>query len=153
MLLLGALNASAQFLSVRIDRHDGSSLYIGMRNTLTVNVSDENLIFSSLKRELSIPKAEISRWIFSNQEGDDNVWSGIDAPKAAVPTILYDNDRILVKGLTAGSPINLYGIDGSPAHSATVGDDGVCVLSTDAFSKGIYILHYQNHSLKIYLNR
>ena len=152
-MLLGVGYVSAAYRSVVVHRHDGTSVAIGLDADLAASIADGALVFSSSKGLVSLSAEEVHYWSFSTENPDQNIWTGLETAAVRTVTVTCDGGNIALSNLNAGSRVALVAINGQTVAEAVADASGVCTLTASDFRNGVYILHYDNHSIKLILGR
>lgn len=143
--------AAAAYKSVVINRHDGTSLTVSIEDDLKAAIREGNLELNSSKGSISLPVSECNKWVFSTEEGDPDAWSAIDgiATDTANVQLIRTSDAITLRGVKGGERITLVSTDGRVVSSGTATEGADFTISLDGTQRGVYIVAYGNHSLKI----
>ena len=153
MLLFAGLSASAAYRSVVVHRHDGTCVKISIDEAVKANIADGPLVFSSSKGFVSLPVSEVWHWAFSSETVSDDVWSGVGSVAVDTVEIMCGSGSVDVLNLPPGGAVSLHALDGTMVAVATADADGSCSIDSSSLTKGIYMLTYGNHSIKILLGR
>ncbi len=137
------------YRSVVFSRTDGTTLALTVESGMSTIVADGSITMSCEIGILSLPTSEITKWTFSTQPGMDFGLAGIDAPQADAVEVIVSDGAIALNGLADGSKVMLTAVDGRVVASMTA--SGHATLSTSGLHGGVYILTYNDKSLKIAL--
>ena len=145
--LCGIPVQGADYKSILIDLIDGSEVSLSLNREMTVQVTDGNLAITNLEVHFAMPVEDIRKWTFSTKPGtDDGCYTGISDVKTNTVLIAYNDDKVVFDNLPAGSAINLVSIHGRVLKTAKT--SGHYEMSLTGL-RGIYLLTYNNNSLKI----
>lgn len=147
LLLTAAIGVSAQN-AVVLYMLDGTKnvVYIKSPDTNpslipTITFDEGDMIISG-DHVLRVTMSDVKRYIYTNNP------SGVDDVKKAEPTLVFNGDVISVTNMPAGTPLEVYGINGSLVRSASLrGDAGQ--LSLEGLAEGVYIVKVGKTTYKI----
>ncbi len=149
--MVGISASAADYRSVVINKTDGSSVTVNMEYDMVTTVDAGNLMMSCPKGKISIPAEEVKGWTYSTKTGSDDVWAGIDITETNGVVMIQEFDRVVMDNLPEGSEVTLVSIDGLVISSAVV--EGHHEVALDGLQRGIYVLTYNNNSIKIAVAR
>lgn len=130
-------------------RHDGTSLTVAIEDDLKTSLSNGNINMTCSKGVFSMPVAECDKWIFSNNNGDDDVWSGVESISASDVLLIHKTNRMVLRGVKEGEIIMVTAINGIViASGQAVANTDFVIDLTDVVA-GVYIVSYGNHSVKV----
>lgn len=138
------------YRSVVFSRTDGTTLALTVESGMSTIVADGSITMSCDAGVISLPTDEITKWTFSTEPGMDFSTAGIETPATDAVDVIIGTDAITINGLADGAKVMLTGIDGRIA-AATAAAAGHANLSTANLHGGIYILTFNNKSIKIAL--
>ena len=137
------------YRSVVFSRVDGTTMALTVESGMSTIVADGAITMSCEIGIVSLPTSEITKWTFSTEPGMDFGLAGIDAPEADLVEVVVSDGFVTLNGLPAGSKVMLTAIDGRVV--ASMNANGQATLSTDGLRGGVYILTFNDKSLKIAL--
>ncbi len=140
-------HAATGYKSVVINKMDNTTMSIAMEGDMTTSIANGELNLSCAKGDITMMISDVRNWTFSTKSGASDLWAGIELPIGDEVTCIMESDRILIENLPQNSVVALYTIDGRTISSATVG--GNYELSLVGLQHGVYVLTYNNKSLKI----
>ncbi len=154
--LVALPTAAAAYKSVVVNHADGGTTKITMESGMTTKFDAGNLLLECDKGEIRLPVENLKNWTFSAENGLDNLWedktlSGIDAVGSDVVGLEQTGERLLLTNLPEKSKVMLVSMEGRVVAMATA--TGTCELSLAGLSKGVYVLTYNEKSVKIALTR
>lgn len=144
-----AVSASINgYKSIMLNHHDGSSDIVTIGNEMTVSAANGELTLKCDKGTVSVKLEDLQNWTYSKLAGSDDLWAGIDAPEADLVEVRFGAESIELFNLPEKSTVMLTAIDGKTLVSTTV-DADYFNISLSGLNGGVYILTYNNKSLKI----
>lgn len=149
-----AATAATSYKSVKINMRDGSNLLVTIEQGMTTQVIDGNLKMTCDKGDVILPFSEVANWTFSTDPGSSDRWSAIhnlDSDASDV-RVKIDGSILSVAGLKANSRIQLISMSGRSVAIKRV-MCGEIQFDISNLPRGIYILKFDNHSLKIAIGR
>lgn len=149
--MTGLQAIAATYKSMVFEGNDSKLTLVNMEDGMTATIADGLMTLSCDKGEIYFNLAELRNWTFSAQEGSSDLWAGIEAPATDAVTISWSGDVITIQGLPEGSAVSLTAIDGRTVRSLRAGES--CSIPTSGLSAGVYVLTYNNKSIKVALGR
>lgn len=143
--------AATLYKSVVVNKTDDTFLQITMEQDMTTRFEDGELVLTCSLGDVKIPVEEVRNLTFSTENGQNDLWLGIDIADADAVNVDIVNNRAIFSNLPEGSHISLTAIDGRVVKSATAAGD--YEFAFGQLTQGVYILTYNNHSLKIAITR
>lgn len=145
--------AASEYKSIVIHKTDGSSLAVTMETDLAATFNAGNLQLSCSKGDILIPSDEVSKWTFSTEPGTAFELAGIDGVVAEADGVSVSvlSDRVVMENLPVNSTVSLVGVDGRVVSLDKV--SGHHELPLTGLQGGVYVLTYNNNSLKIIARR
>ncbi len=151
LLALGVANAFG-YQSVVVNMADGTSLAIQGSQGMTASIADGELRFMNTDETfISLQLNEVKGWEFSSIPGDAE-WSALDCISGDAQTALIrTSDALILENLPAGSHVRFVSLSGIAISAATV--SGTYSISLAGISSGVYMLTYNNKTVKIAVSR
>jgi len=145
--LCGVTVWGASYKSIVITKTDGSTLAVSMEYDMLTEIKAGNLTLTSSKGEIVIPTAEVRKWTYSTNSGGSDSWAGIETVESDGLSVIQYADRVVFDNLPDGSVVCLVSVDGRVISREKV--KGHHEVSLSSLDRGIYVLTYNNNSLKI----
>lgn len=151
LLALGVADASG-YQSVVVNMADGTSLAIQGSQGMTAAIADGELRFMNTDETfISLQLNEVKGWDFSSMPGDAE-WSALDCIPGDAQTILTrTSDALILENLPSGSYVRFVSLSGITISAATV--SGAYSISLAGIPSGVYMLTYNNKTVKIAVSR
>lgn len=145
------ISAATSYRSIAVNLSDGTTEQVQIEPDMKALVADGQFAMLSSKGYIGYPIDKVKNWTFSTEPGSDKGWAAIDDVKTdeASVRIVYNGSEISFQGLEAGARVAVYGLDGTLMFESFNGTDGLCVVSLSGLSKGVYVVNYGKHSLKL----
>lgn len=139
--------SAASYRSVVINKTDNTNIMVLIESTMTTSIVDGTLVVTSSKGNVVLPVSEVKNWFFSTDFDSETLWTGLQ--QTISDTIDYKRfrDKIVLNNLPEGSIVDLFTINGRQIKSSVVG--GQYQLFISELSQGIYLLKYNNQTIKI----
>ena len=149
LMLPGAVMAQA-YSSIAVQRHDGSEFIVQGEKGISLVFSENEMRFvSSSSQYIAFPLSEVKGWYLSTKDGDNN-WSAIDDRVADSVTVTRLAGSVQLDNLPAGSTVMLTSLSGMVISRANA--EGSHTISLAGLTPGLYMLTYNNVTLKIAVN-
>lgn len=140
-----AITASVQgetFKGMLISKTDGSTVALDMASDMETTVVDNNLVFSKGGTDaVTVPVAQVKTWKFTQ-----NSVSGVDEV-AVASQLSLTGKTVVIDGLKAATPVQVISASGQTVLSTVA--TGRCELSLEGLAAGVYVISYNNQTLKI----
>ena len=146
MLLLFAgccLPISAQNCMV-IDLSDGSTAHFTLAEKPVITYLGENIKAVSATATIEVARSQVRSIRFEEEEESNTAVGEIATENAA---IIANGNTITIEGIADGTRVSLFSINGQAVATATA-TGGSCTIHTDEFAVGIYIINYNNTTIK-----
>lgn len=142
---------AATYRSVVFNKTDGEKFALTVESGMTTLVSDGYITMSCDLGVISLATSEVNSWTFSTERGTDFEVAGIGTPEVDQNSVelIVNEGSLTLNGLAAGSKVMLVSVDGRVAASAVA--EGSLTLPTSVLNAGVYILTYNDKSIKIAL--
>lgn len=138
--------------SVVLNYTDGTSTAIAIENDMTTSLANGELKLSCSKGDITASTDDLKHWTYSTLPGDSQLWMGINLPTTDTIAIQVQQGCVYMSNLPAGCYVALTAIDGRTVYAQKT-PGGQLTINTSSLQKGIYVLTYNNKSIKIALNR
>ena len=144
-------NAATTYRSVVFNKTDGEKFALTVESGMTTLVSDGYITMSCDLGVVSLPVSDVTSWTFSTEPGTDFKVAGVDTPAEDLDLVelVVNEGSLTLNGLAEGSKVMLVSVDGRVVAS-TVGE-GTLTLPISSLHAGVYILTYNDKSIKIAL--
>lgn len=130
------------FKGMIINKTDGSMAAIDMAADMETTVAEGNLVFKKGGVDaLSVPVAQVKDWKFTQ-----NSVSGVDEV-AAASQLSLTGKTVVIDGLKAATTVRVITASGQTVLSTVA--TGRCELSLEGLAAGVYVISYNNQTLKI----
>lgn len=140
-----AITASVQsetFKGMLISKTDGSTVALDMASDMETTVVDNNLVFSKGGTDVvTVPVAQVKTWKFSTTSV-----TGLSEVAVAEQMQLVGK-TVIIDGLKAATPVQVISASGQTVLSTVA--TGRCELSLEGLAAGVYVISYNNQTLKI----
>lgn len=140
-----AITASVQsetFKGMLISKTDGSTVALDMASDMETTVVDNNLVFSKVGTDaVTVPVAQVKTWKFSTTSV-----TGLSEVAVAEQMQLVGK-TVIIDGLKAATPVQVISASGQTVLSTVA--TGRCELSLEGLAAGVYVISYNNQTLKI----
>ena len=141
-LLLFVVNVSAvERTTLVVDMRDGSSAMVQLIEKPTITFDGEMMKIVSSKTTLEFSRSDVKKYRFSRHEVS-SVEELYLSPQATI-----EDNTIILSGIADGVPITVYTASGTVVCCA-VADGGSCILSFDSLPSALYIVTYNNTTIK-----
>lgn len=142
LLAVSAMSA-AGYKSIVLTKTDGSEVKIALSDKLETTVSGDNLVFADNgENVVSVPVTQLASWDFSTQ-----------VTTAAINTLSGENgcrvagNVVTITGLSKGTVVGVVAMNGTTVMQVSA--DGECTLDLSELAKGVYVVTYNNQTVKI----
>lgn len=140
-----AITASVQsetFKGMLISKTDGSTVALDMASDMETTVVDNNLVFSKGGTDaVTVAVAQVKTWKFSKTSV-----TGLSEVAVAEQMQLVGK-TVIIDGLKAATPVQVISASGQTVLSTVA--TGRCELSLEGLAAGVYVISYNNQTLKI----
>lgn len=128
-----------------IDKFSGEPETISISPELTTTFTDGNMVLASGDNTTEIPMTDVKSWSYAP--------GTVDGISDALLTsdIVVEPGRVVLGNLPAGTTVAITAVDGRTV--ARTAAEGTHVVALDALQPGVYVISYNNHSLKISVSR
>ena len=124
---------------------DGTSVYFLLKEQPRITFENENVKVVSDTDEAVVKRTLVDRFEFI-----DELPSAIDEVVDNTSRAQFEitGDAIHVSGLVHGCKVQLYSVNGQSVCSAVANESGAVTLSIDALLSGIYLVNYNEITIK-----
>ena len=144
LLLLVTVKLSAiEYTTLIVDMRDGSSAMVQLIEKPTITFDGEMMKIVSSKTTLEFSRSDVKKYRFSRHEV-----SSVEELSLSPQATIEDN-TIVVSGIADGTAVTVYTTSGTVVCSA-VADGGSCILSLDSLPSALYIVTYNNTTIKFF---
>ena len=144
LLLLVTVKLSAiEYTTLIVDMRDGSSAMVQLIEKPTITFDGEMMKIVSSKTTLEFSRSDVKKYRFSRHEV-----SSVEELSLSPQATIEDN-TIVVSGIADGTAVTVYTTNGTVVCSA-VADGGSCILSLDSLPSALYIVTYNNTTIKFF---
>lgn len=131
--------------------NDGSRYAYALGEHPVVTYSNGELLLTTQQQQVAYTATDVNKFTFSpsdiTSEGQQPPTTGISTPQQ--PQLGIHNGDIHFSGSRAGSPINVYTLDGKLLHTTTTDDAGNATISIASHPAGVYIIKTETITHKI----
>ncbi len=135
-----ASNATGPALKVTLE--NGATTVYPLSGGSTMHFSDGELVISDTNLDVKIPLDNLLKWEY------DVPPAGISDTEASNVIVSLEGDRLHVVGLSNGSTLSVYSVDGLSLYTAT-SDGNAIEVSTDTWPKGVYLVKHSGTVVKL----
>lgn len=127
---------------------DGTSVYFLLAEKPLITFRNDEVKIASESDEAVIKRTSVERFEFVAE-----IPAGIEDVKELEEDAVRENfeltgDAICITGLNAGCKVQLFSINGQTLMSDIAGEEGRVVFSLEALSPGIYLVNYNETTIK-----
>ena len=124
---------------------DGTSVYFLLAEKPLITFQDDNVKIVSETDEVMMKRTLVERFEFVA----DMPTSIDDVEEEALRgQFELTGNAVVVNGLADGCKVGLYSINGQAVMSAVAGENGCAILSLEALPAGIYLVNYNDTTIK-----
>ena len=131
--------------------NDGSRTAYALGEHPVVTYSNGELLLTTQQQQVTYVASDVHKFTISPSditcEGQQPPTTGISTPQQ--PQLGIHNGDIHFSGIRAGSPINVYTLDGKLLHTTTTDDAGNATISIASHPAGVYIIKTETITHKI----
>lgn len=151
-LILPATMSAKGYQSVLVSKTDNTTMAIQGSQGMKASVTDNTLRFTTPDEAyIEIPLNEVAGWEFSQGTGDHE-WTAIDGVAAdADVTITRTANGISIANLPDNTVVTLTSISGITVKHLTASSS--CNISLEGLQSGVYLLTFNNQTIKIAVTR
>ncbi len=142
VLLTSANITAAGYQTIVATPYDGDPVKINISDALNTTFDGGDMVFGDAADAKRIALTNLKSVAFST-EGT----TGIENLGNATGEVTVEAGRVVLGNLPAGSHVAVFALDGRTVLSAIA--EGSYVIDLDAFEAGVYVINYNNRSLKI----
>ncbi len=142
VLLTSANITAAGYQTIVATPYDGDPVKINISDALNTTVDGGDMVFGDAAGAKRIALTNLKSVAFSN-EGT----TGIENLDASTEEVTVEAGRVVLGNLPVGSHVAVFALDGRTVLSAIA--EGSYVIDLDAFEAGVYVINFNNRSLKI----
>lgn len=148
ILAVASLFAS-DIKSLDVVMSDNSHVFVPILEGTKIYPHNNSLKLSAPNFELRFEKGSFKSFSFSESEGQDNLWTSINDISATngISIFTFENNELNISSLPSNSNIFIATIDGKMIYSGV--HEGSFSYSFENQPKGIYIIRFNNKSIKI----
>lgn len=143
LLMMGFCVPIAAQNCMAIDLSDGSTAHFALAEKPVITYSGENIKAVSATATIEVARSQVRSIRFEEEESNTAV--GEIATENA--TVTANGNTITIEGIADGTRVTIFSIGGQAVATATA-TGGSCTICTDEFSAGIYIINYNNTTIK-----
>ena len=151
-IVLPTTVAAKGYQSVVVNKSDATVLAIQGEQGMKSTVSDDILRFTLPNDSyIELPLNEVTGWEYSEQTGDAQ-WTSISGITVNPDVVVRQTATgIAIMNLPENSTATLTAINGVTVKSIKA--SGNCEINYDGLQNGVYLLSFNNQTIKIALNR
>lgn len=140
------------YQSVIVTKTDATVLAIQGEQGMKATTKEQTLRFVTPDESfIEIPLDEVTGWEYSQQHGDAQ-WTSISGAEINPNIVLTRTTTgIMLQNLPDNSSITLTALNGTVVSSLKV--SGYCEIPFDSLQNGIYLLTFNNQTVKIAVSR
>lgn len=127
---------------------DGTSVYFFLKELPIATFADDVVKIVSSTNEATIKRTLVEKFEFVDKQLPET--NDIEDIEEVIKNDRFEitDNAIRVEGLESGCVVRLYSINGQAIMSAVADDNGCVTLSLDALSSGIYLVNYNEITIK-----
>lgn len=142
LLLLISVGVSAQGRkTLVVEMRDGSSASFQLVEKPTITFTGKLMSVVSASSSLEIKRSDVKQYYFETVS--TSVGDVVEEAQAVV-----SGNTVAICGLPANAAVTVYGANGVQVLSEKA-VDGCCTISLDSLPNALYIVNYNNTSIKI----
>lgn len=124
---------------------DGTSVFFFLNERPVVTFADDVVKIVSSANEATVKRTLVDKFEFQ-----EKVQTGIEDVEEVVSRDRFEitDNAIRVEGLNPGCVVQLYSVNGLSIMSAVADESGCVTLSLDALASGIYLVNYNDVTIK-----
>lgn len=151
-LILPATMSAKGYQSVLVSKTDNTTLAIQGSQGMKATAMDNILRFTTPDEAyIEIPLNEVTGWEYSDGTGDHE-WTAIDGVEAeADVTLTRTATGISIANLPDNSVVTLTALSGITVKHLIA--SGTCTISFEGLQTGVYMLSFNNQTIKIAVTR
>lgn len=142
LFMLFAFGAGAQN-SLVIYLNDGSSAVFPLAELPEITFAGEDFKVTSPTATIELPRADVKTFKF--EERDATAIDEVADDEAA--SIATDGNSVTITGIADDCLVRIFNINGQVMLTATA-SNGCCSLSLEELANGLYIINYNNTTIK-----
>ncbi len=142
VLLTSANITAAGYQTIVATPYDGEPVKINISDALNTTFDGGDMVFGDAADAKRIALTNLKSVAFST-EGT----TGIENLGAATEEVTVEAGRVVLGNLAVGSHVAVFTLDGRTVLSAVA--KGSYEIDLEAFEAGVYVISYNNRSLKI----
>ena len=144
-LLLFVVNISAvERTTLIVDMRDGSHATVALLEQPTITFEGDMMTIVSSKSTMEFKRADVKRYRFHRRE----ITSVEDQPVVLSQATIAEN-TVYISGVADGTVVTVYTTSGTAVCSGIAAGDE-CVVSLDSFPCGLYIVTYNDTTIKFF---
>ncbi len=128
--------------ALKVTLENGATTVYPLSGGSTMHFSDGELVISDTNLDVRIPLDNLLKWEYDVQS------DGISDTEASNVIVRLEGDRLYVVGLSNGSTLSVYSVDGFSLYTAT-SDGNAIEISTDTWPKGVYLVKHSGTVVKL----
>ena len=132
LLFLFIVSLTIRSQSLVVWKHDGTNIRILFEDRPRTMFTEESLRIETSKASIEIPLEQVKKYTY---ELDADI---INQPPSS-PAISYKGDKLFISGLTGGTKISVYSIDGRMLYEQSPNQRGETSILLTNLPKGVYL--------------
>lgn len=140
LLLVASLSSYADEAQIVIKQKYGGETILELSTNPVITFTSESMVVTNDFTTITIPFDNVDSYVVSDGA------TGISMPKAAPQ---YVNGHVMFSNLPAGSPVDVFTIDGRLVSRLSADSSGNADVSLDALPKGTYIISSVTSKIKV----
>lgn len=141
LFMLLAFGAAAQN-SLVIYLTDGSSAVFPLTEQPKITFEGENFKVVAEQATIEMPRADVKTFKFEERDA-----TAIDEVANEATSITTDGNSVTINGIAEGCAVRVFNTAGQVVI-ATTASNGSCSLSLEELVNGLYIINYNNTTIK-----
>lgn len=143
IFLISAVAYAQKEKALSLSMHDGTSVSFFLKNKPLVTFDGDYMEIVAETSQVKVKRSDVAEIKFLDEE--DN--TGIDETTVS-ETIGIGNEYVFVGDLQVGCSVRVLSVDGRLVIDEAADENGSVTISLSALPAGIYILNYNNTTIK-----
>ncbi len=139
-LLLFVVSSYADDAKITIKQKSGNETILQLSTNPVITFEGEDLVITNDFTRIQVPLDDVDTYIVSDGT------MGIP-PVTAKPQ--FSKGHVVFSGLTKGSPVFVYSVDGKCVSSQKADNSGIVDISLESLPRGTYVVTASNNSIKV----
>ncbi len=127
--------------------NDETSVYFLLEEQPVITFVDDAVKIVSASNNAELKRSNVKEFKFINElpAGIDDIY---DNDEVAKERFELSKNSIVIEGLVPGCVVRLFSVNGQAITSVAAAENGTAFVSLDALSSGVYVVNYNETSIK-----